>query len=135
VTTGLGYKLLDTVSDKFTPQIGVGYRRLRPEVLTMDADGAVIARTPGESSGNLIGTAGFDFLHVFNASTKISDKFLLETGSDNTSLENDLALVVSMSKKLALSAGFTFQDNTSPPIGLKKINTLTTLNLVYSFNQ
>jgi putative salt-induced outer membrane protein len=135
VTTGLGYKLLDTSSDKFTPQIGIGYRRLRPELLVMDADGAVIARTPGESSGNLIGTAGFDFLHIFNASTKLTDKFLLETGSDNTSLEDDLALVVNMSKKLALSAGFTFQDNTSPPVGLKKINTLTTLNLVYSFNQ
>jgi putative salt-induced outer membrane protein YdiY len=40
-----------------------------------------------------------------------------------------------MSKKLALSAGFTFQDNTSPPLGLKRVNTLTTLNLVYSFNQ
>jgi putative salt-induced outer membrane protein YdiY len=56
-------------------------------------------------------------------------------GSGNTSLENDLALVVSISNKLALSAGFTFQKNTQPPAGLKKINTLTTLNLVYAFNQ
>jgi putative salt-induced outer membrane protein len=135
LTTGLGYKLIDTDTDKFTPQIGVGYRRLRPEVLTLDTAGAVIARTPGESSGNVIGTAGFDSAHIFNASTKITDKFLIETGSDNTSLENDLAVVVSMSKKLALSAGFTFQDNTNPPAGLKKINTLVTLNLVYAFNQ
>jgi putative salt-induced outer membrane protein len=135
VTAGLGYKILATDSDKLTAQLGVGYRRLRPEVLTLDAAGSVIARTPGESSGNAIGTAGFDFAHIFNASTKLTDKFLLESGSGNTSLENDLALVVSMSKKLALSAGFTFQDNTEPPAGLKKLNTLTTLNLVYAFNQ
>jgi putative salt-induced outer membrane protein len=108
---------------------------LRPELLTMDATGAVIARTPGESSGNAIGTAGFDYAHLFNASTKITDKMLVESGAGNTSLENDVALVVSMSKKLALSAGFTFQDNTEPPPGLKKTNTLTTLNLVYAFNQ
>ena len=135
ITTGIGYKFLVTDSDKFTAQVGVGYRRLRTEVLTLNTAGSVIARTPGESSGNAIGTAGFDFAHIFNASTKITDKFLVESGSGNTSLENDLALVVSMSKKLALSAGFTFQDNTEPPPGLKKTNTLTTLNLVYAFNQ
>jgi putative salt-induced outer membrane protein len=135
ITTGIGYKFLVTDSDKLTAQVGIGYRRLRPEVLTLDAAGSVIARTPGESSGNAIATAGFDFAHIFNASTKMTNKFLVESGSGNTSLENDLALVVSMSKKLALSAGFTFQDNTEPPAGLKKINTLTTLNLVYAFNQ
>ena len=135
ITTGVGYKFLEMNSDKLSAQVGVGYRRLRPEVLTLDAAGSVIARTPEESSGNAIGTAGFDFTHIFNASTKITDKFLVESGSDNTSLENDVALVVNMSKKLSLSAGFTLQDNTQPPAGLKKVNTLTTLNLVYAFNQ
>ena len=134
-TTGIGYKFLVTAADQLTAQVGIGYRRLRPELLTMDAAGAVIARTPGEATGTAIGTAGFDFAHIFNASTKMTDKLLVESGSGNTSLENDLALVVNMSKKLALSAGFTFQDNTEPPGGLKKVNTLTTLNLVYAFNQ
>jgi putative salt-induced outer membrane protein len=134
-TSGIGYKFIDTASDKLTAQVGGGYRRLRPELLTIDATGAVIARTPGESTGNPIATAGFDVAHVFNASTKLTDKFLVESGAGNTSLENDLALVVNMSKKLALSAGFTFQENTQPPAGLTKLNTLTTLNLVYAFNQ
>ena len=134
VTTGFGYKFLDTVSNKLTAQVGAGYRRLRPELLLMDANGAVIARTPGESSGNAIATAGFDYAHIFNASTKLTDKMLVESGAGNTSLENDLALVVNMSKKLALSAGLTYQENTQPPAGLKKVNTLVTLNLVYAFN-
>jgi putative salt-induced outer membrane protein len=134
-TTGVGYKFIDTDHDKLSAQIGAGYRRLRPELLTVDANGAVIARTPGESTGNAIGTAGFDFAHIFNASTKITDRMLIESGAGNTSLENDLALVVSMSKKLAISAGFTYQENTQPPAGLQKVNTLTTLNLVYAFNQ
>jgi putative salt-induced outer membrane protein len=133
-TTGLGYKFIDSDTDKLTAQLGVGYRRLRPELLTIDAAGAVTSRTLGESSGNAIGTAGFDYTHIFNASTKLTNKFLLDTGSGNTSLENDLAVVVNMSKKLALSAGFTYQENTEPPIGLKKVNTLTTLNLVYAFS-
>lgn len=133
LTTGLGYKLLDTTSDQLTAQAGIGYRRLRPEFLDMDTSGAVIARTPAAATGNAIGTAGFDFAHSFNASTKITDKFLLAGGAGNTSLENDLALLVHMSKTLSLSAGFTFLENTEPPAGLKKVNTLTTLNLVYAF--
>ena len=134
-TTGVGYKFIDADHDKLSAQIGAGYRRLRPELLTLDANGAVIARTPGESSGNAIGTAGFDFAHIFNASTKITDRMLIESGAGNTSLENDLALVVNMSKTLAISAGFTYQENTQPPAGLQRVNTLTTLNLVYAFNQ
>ena len=134
-TTGVGYHFIDTTTDKLTAQVGAGYRRLRPELLTMDAAGAVIARTPGESTGAVIGTAGLDYAHIFNASTKITEKFLAESGSGNTSLEDDLAVVVSMSKKLALSAGYTIQENTEPPVGLKKVNTLVTLNLVYAFNE
>jgi putative salt-induced outer membrane protein len=132
-TTGIGYHFIDTAADKLNAQAGVGYRRLRPELLTMDAAGAVIARTPGESTGAVIGTAGFDYAHLFNASTKITNKLLVESGMGNTSLENDLALVVSMSKTLAISVGFTFLENTQPPVGLKKVNTLTTLNLTYAF--
>jgi putative salt-induced outer membrane protein len=134
-TTGIGYHFFDTASNKLTAQVGGGYRRLRPELLTMDAAGAVIARTPGESMGAAIGTAGVDYTHIFNASTRITEKFLAESGSGNTSLENDLAVVVNMSKKLALSAGYTIQENTEPPVGLKKVNTLATLNLVYAFNE
>jgi len=133
-TTGGGYKFIDTATNKLSAQVGIGYRQLRPELLTINASGAVIARTPGKSSGTVIGTAGFDFAHSFNAITKLSDKFLLESGSGNTSLENDLALVVSMSKTLSISVGFTFLENTQPPAGLKKVNTLTTLNLVYAFS-
>jgi putative salt-induced outer membrane protein len=135
IATGLGYKFLDTSSDKLTAQIGAGYRRLRPETLTLNAAGAVVSRVPGESAGNAIGTAGLDYAHIFNAITKITEKLGIDSGSGNTELQNDLALVVNMSKRLALSAGVTVQENTEPPAGLKKVNTLTTLNLVYAFNQ
>jgi len=40
---------------------------------------------------------------------------------------------VKVSTKLALSVGYAVQDNSSPPAGLKKIDTLETVNLVYSF--
>jgi putative salt-induced outer membrane protein YdiY len=134
VAAGLGYKFLDTAHDRLSAQAGVGYRRLRPELLVLNAEGAVIGRTPLESQGSVIGTAGFSYEHDFNASTKIADKYLINSGAGNTEMQNDLALVVNMSKKLALSVGYTFQENSSPPAGLPKVTTLTTLNLVYAFN-
>jgi putative salt-induced outer membrane protein len=135
VSTGPGYKFLTSASDKLAAQIGIGYRRLRPELLVTDAAGAVIERIAGNTEGHVIGTAGFDYEHDFNASTKITEKYLVDSGAGNTQMENDLALVVNMSKQLALSAGFTLQENTQPPVGVRKDNTLTTLNLVYAFNQ
>lgn len=132
---GVGYKVLDTDTNKLAVQVGAGYRKLRPELLVLDASGAVIDRIPQDSEGNVIGTAGLDYAHVFNASTQLTDKFAMETGSNNTSLQNDLALQVKMSKALALSVGYSIRDNTKPPAGLKKIDTLTTVNLVYAFGQ
>jgi putative salt-induced outer membrane protein YdiY len=134
VSVGLGYKFLNTSHDRLSAQLGVGYRRLRPEVLVTDSDGAVIERIPQNSEGNAIGTAGLTYEHDFNASTKITEQYTIDAGAGNTEMQNDLALVVNMSKKLALSAGFTFQENSSPPAGLPKVTTLTTLNLVYAFN-
>jgi putative salt-induced outer membrane protein len=135
VSVGAGYKFLDNPADKLAAQIGAGYRRLRPEILTMDATGAVIARTPEESEGNAVGTGEIDYEHDFNGSTKVTEKYLIASGAGNTSMEDDVALVVNMSKKLALSAGFTWQENSTPPPGLKKANTLTTLNVVYAFGK
>ena len=135
VTTGVGYHFITTVSDLLTGQVGVGYRHLRPELIIKDPDGEVTQRIPENSSGNAVGTAEVDYAHVFNASTKLTEKLAVESGPGNTSLEDDVALVVNMSKTLALSVGYAFKENTEPPVGLKKVDTLLTLNLVYSFHQ
>jgi putative salt-induced outer membrane protein YdiY len=48
-------------------------------------------------------------------------------------ITNALAVAVKVSTKLALSVGYTVQDNTKPPAGLKRTDTLETVNLVYAF--
>jgi putative salt-induced outer membrane protein len=130
---GLGYKFLDSETTKLAAQLGVGYRSLRPELLIKDDNGAIIDRIPQSTQTEVVGTAGIDFWHQFNASTKITDKMNAESGSRNTSLRNDLALEVKMNKKLALAVGFGVVENTNPPAGLKQTDTVTTLNLVYAF--
>jgi putative salt-induced outer membrane protein len=133
VTGGMGYKILDTNDTKLTAQAGVGYRRLRPETIDKDASGEVISRTPGDASGNAIGTVGIDFSHAFTKTTVFTNKFLAESGSDNTLLQDTLGLTVKMSDRLALSVGYGIIDNTKPPAPLKKLDTVATVNVQFGF--
>jgi putative salt-induced outer membrane protein len=119
-TAGVGYKFINTEKVKLTGQAGVGYRRLKNAL-------------SGATAGDMIGTAGFSYENQLNASTKVVDKFRLETGSNNTLLGNFLGLEVKMSQKLALSVGLDVRTNSKPPGTLKKTDTLTTANLVYAF--
>jgi putative salt-induced outer membrane protein len=134
LTTGFGYKFIDSVDDRLAAQIGAGYRRLRPETIVKDpATGAVVSRVPEEASGEAIATAGIDYLHKFTPTTTLTNKFLVEHGSTNTLTHDEIALAVKMSTRLALSVGYAVTDNSSPPAPLKKVDTVTTVNLVFSF--
>jgi putative salt-induced outer membrane protein len=133
LTGGIGYKLINTDDTKLTAQIGAGYRRLRPETIDKDDSGMVISRTPLDATGDAIGTIGIDFSHAFTKTTTLTNKFLMEAGSSDTLLHDDLALTVKMSDKLALSVGYGITDNTKPPAPLKKLDTVATVNLVFGF--
>jgi putative salt-induced outer membrane protein len=132
-TGGVGYKIADTPSTKFDVQAGVGYRELRPEELTKDSAGRVTSRTlePGDSS--VVFTFGANYSQALTSTTTLTDKLLVESGSSDTLVTNTLALAVKISTKLALSVGYNIQNNSNPPPGLKKLDSLETVNLVYSF--
>ena len=132
VTGGYGYKFIDNEATKLTGTVGVGYRRLRPELLNKSDAGEVISRTKLDASGDAVGTVGLDFSHALTKTTKIVDKLAVESGSKNTSVQNDLALQVSMTDALALSVGYGVHYNSDPPVGSKRSDQLTTINLVYN---
>lgn len=129
---GIGYEFIDSGTTKLDAFVGIGYERLQPQVLVLNASGEVIERTNLASKGDAVGTAGLDFEHHFTKSTALTDKLLVTSGSLNTSIANDLALTVAMSDRLALSLGYGIRDNTKPAPGVKKLNTLTTVNFVYN---
>jgi putative salt-induced outer membrane protein len=133
LTAGFGYKLINTDDTKLTAQVGAGYRRLRPEIIDKDPTGVVISRTLLDATGEAIGTVGVDFSHAFTKTTTFTNKFLMEAGSSDTLLHDELALTVKMSDKLALSVGYGITDNTKPPAPLKKLDTVETVNLVFGF--
>ncbi|MCC7081038.1 MAG: DUF481 domain-containing protein [Burkholderiales bacterium] len=120
LTTGLGYRFIDTDRTKFYGQAGVGYRQLQ-DSLTGEKDDEVVYR----------GDLGFE--RVLTGNTKLTDKLIVEAGSTNTFAGNDLALEVKMSERFGLSLGYGVRYNSDPPTGLESTDTLTTVNLSYSF--
>lgn len=133
VTTGLGYKFIDSDTTKLSAEAGVGYRKSQPEVLIKDAAGEVTQRILQDSTTDVIALVGVDYSQALSSTTTLTNKLRMESGSSNTLVTDALALAVKMSSKLALSLGYGLQNNTHPPMGLKKLDTVETVNLVYSF--
>lgn len=88
-------------------------------------------RETGESEDGVIfrGDAGFE--HQVTDTTKVVDRFLVETGSDNTFLQNDLGLEVMISGAMSLRVGYQVRHNTDVLPGIEKTDTLATVGLIY----
>lgn len=129
--TGIGYKVVETNATKLTIQAGAGYRRLRPEILVKDDIGAVIDRTELDSTSDAVFDGALTYEHSFNQYSKLLAGVAVESGKENTLTTASLALQVRVSNHLALAAGYQMTDNSSPPPGSGRRDTLTTLSLVY----
>jgi putative salt-induced outer membrane protein len=126
--SGVGWRFFDDPVTKFNAQVGLGYKRY--ETRDALADDAVTI-IPGEREGELIAQGKSNFEHTLTETTKLVDKLLVESGSDNTFAQNDISLQVQILGSLALAIGVSVRYNTNPPPGFRNTDTLTTLNLVY----
>jgi putative salt-induced outer membrane protein len=133
-SAGVGYKIFNNADTKLSAQVGVGYREQRPEDLIDATDGSGrIYRVPLKQQNGVVGTFGLDYNQAFTKTTSLSNSLLVEAGDGDTLITDKLALTVKMSTRLALSVGYSIQDNTAPPDGLKKIDSIETVNLVFQF--
>jgi len=125
--TGLGWRFYDTDITKLVAQVGAGYKASETRE-TIDDDGIFI---PAERNEELIGQVNLNYEHVLTDTTKLVDKFLVESGADSTFIQNDFGIQVKVMTALALAVGYSVRYNNHPPDGFTSTDTLTTLNLVY----
>jgi putative salt-induced outer membrane protein len=119
---GYGYEFFHEREDlSLSTEIGPGLRRAKD-------------RASGEIENGVIGRAKIDYAQRLTDNTDLVNTLLVEAGSDNTFAQNDLGLVVAMNSSLALKAGVQLRHNTEVPAGVKRTDTLTTVNLVYKLN-
>ena len=131
-SAGVGYKIIATPTTQLDAQVGVGYQVLRPELIDKP-NGTVVGRQLLPSENGIAETAALNYSQALSSTVTLTDKLALTSSSADRLVTNALAVAVKVSTKLALSVGYALQDNSSPPAGLKKIDTLETVNLVYSF--
>ena len=118
LATGLGYRFVNTDRTKFFLQGGPGYRVSKE-------------RATGETMDGVIFRGDMLFEQQLTSNTKVIERFLIESGSDNTYLQNDLGLEVMMSGSLGLRVGYQVRYNSDVPPGIDRTDTLTTLGLLY----
>ena len=133
VSIGYGYTALKTQSDELSLEIGPGYKRYKPvDEIDVLADGTRVRRS-FDSEGEVVARGLIAYKHSFTDSTSFVDTLLVESGSDNTFLQNDAGVQVDMSKKLALKVGYQVRHNSDVTPGIKRTDQLMTTNLVYNF--
>jgi putative salt-induced outer membrane protein len=117
---GYGYRFLMSDTTKFEGQIGVGYRETE-------------LRLTGEQSDDVIARGALNFEHKLTDTTLIYDRFLVESGSDNTFLQNALGIEVKINDAFALSLDYAVRHTTDVLPGTEETDQVLTANLVYGF--
>jgi putative salt-induced outer membrane protein len=132
VSAGVGYKFIDSEATKFTGEAGPGWRRTQPIDLLVElpAPPRLVAQD-AESDAVLRGTLSYE--HKLTGSTTLVDGFLLEAGSDNTFIQNELGLQVQINDSLALKTSLQVRHNTETTGSTERTDTLLTTNIVVGF--
>jgi putative salt-induced outer membrane protein len=134
VSIGYGYTFIKNAQTELSAEVGPGYRRVDQRAFAVTSgDPPVTVILDPDANGNVVGRGLVSFKHKFNDSTSFENTTLIETGSNNSYLQNDAGLAVSMTDKLALKLGYQVRHNSDVNPGKKKTDQLLTTNLVFKF--
>ena len=133
VATGAGFEFIQTPATLLAGELGVGYRREQPEILTTGLIGNVLTRTRKPVVGDAVLQAGLNYSHSITESTKLANTLLVQYGASDTTTTDNLSLQVKVDASLALAVGMQLVNNTSPPPGsAKHTDTVATISIVYA---
>lgn len=117
VSVAYGFRPIADVDQTLRLEVGPGIRR---------------AQTRGEGDDtNLIGRAQGRYTRTLSDTAQLYNATLLETGTDNTFLQNELGIAVDINESLALKAAYQLRRNSQVIGDKEKLDTLTTINLVW----
>lgn len=121
VALGYGRELLSGPVHELKTELGIGYRMQEDAVTGEDEDGAIVR-----------GRA--EYVWHITENTDLLDTFLIEAGSDNTFIQNNLGVQVAINSSLALKVGYEIRHNTDVAPGRDDTDQVFTTNIVYNFD-
>ncbi|UTW45394.1 DUF481 domain-containing protein [bacterium SCSIO 12696] len=117
---------------------GVGWNVIKEEGHTLNLEaGAGYRRSEEQGTGiettepTFVGSAKWGYQAT--ATTELSNNFRVETASDNTFVENEIAARVAINSTLGLKVSYLVRNNSDVPVGTEKKDTLTAISLDYKF--
>ena len=128
LASGLGYTWIEATSTQLATDLGVGYKKFKPQVDSAKS-----------SIGEVVMTSMVNLERSLSRNLSLSNKLSLEAGSSNAFFQNDLSLKTKITDVLALAIDHQLRYNTnpltSPVTGQPFAHTdhLLTANLVYEF--
>jgi putative salt-induced outer membrane protein len=117
---GYGYRFIANDTTKLEGQIGIGYREAELQLT-------------GEQQDDAILRGAINYEHKLTATTLVYDRFLVESGSENTFVQNALGVEVKINDSFALGLDYSVRHNTDVLPGTEKTDQVVTANLVYSY--
>ncbi|MCX7543919.1 DUF481 domain-containing protein [Marinicella gelatinilytica] len=117
---GWGHQFIDSENYKFSTEIGVGYKIEALDVDRTENTGAVVV-------GKL------NYMRALTETMKLSEVLLIESGEDNTFMQNDLGLKFKVNGQFSVKLAHQYRYNTDVAPGKKSYDSLVSANLVYDF--
>ena len=117
---GYGYRFVMTDATKLEAQLGVGGRRAEIRVTDEIEEDAILR-------------GAMNFEHSLTPTTRIYDRFLVESGKDNTFMQNQLGFEIKINSRFAFGLDYTVRRNTDVLPGTRNSDQIFTTNLVYGF--
>ncbi len=131
---GYGYTVLKNERSELSVELGPGYKRYQPADRTIKiGDPPELVTVRSDSEGEFVGRGLINYRHKLTDTTAFENTGLIEAGSDNTFMQNDAGLAVSINKSFALKLGYQIRYNSDVEPGAKNTDQLVTTNLVYKF--
>ena len=120
IVVGFGSRFIDSETQLLDLSVGVGYRQFK------ESDS-------GDTVDGLIGTSDLKYVYRFNEHASFNESALVETGSDNTYLQSETALITRIQGNLSAKISYLVKHNTDVPDGTEKTDKITSVALIYEF--
>lgn len=128
LSSGYGHRMINDQKNgiSWDLQIGPGYRIQPIKDSSSSSD---------QNSTEFTANLGSDFNWNITDKTKLSNNISVSYASRNTIITTGTALTTNVVGNLGLSLNFDTTFTTNPPNEKKKLDTVSSVNLVYTFNQ
>ena len=114
-----GFKAIDDDKRELLLEAGPGARRAR-------------LANSGEAESDALLRGFADYRHQLTDTAQWYNTLLVEASPDNTFIQNDIGLSVSINRSLALKAALQARHNTVAPDAGERTDTLASVNIVWS---